>query len=136
MDADARTRIIQLFEKHRAAPGAPYDEGHFLDFLLRDPKKERAVYNSFSGLRRFNAFLDEVQYELGVCFSLDDRDANYRRGCRSSNRCAVAKEHRLGAYCNRRHCPCTRYVVLLVRLEGEGLPRKASSSNRGSQLKR
>jgi hypothetical protein len=77
MDADARTRIMQLFEKHRAAPGAPYDEGHFLDFLLRDPKKERAVYNSFRGLRRFNAFLDEVQYELGVCFSLDDRDANY-----------------------------------------------------------
>jgi hypothetical protein len=77
MSADVRVRVLQIFEKHRATPGAPYDESHFLDFLLAEPKNERALYNSFRGLRRFNAFLDEVQYELRVCFSLEDRDANY-----------------------------------------------------------
>lgn len=72
-----RTKVIELFEKHRATPGAPCDEQHFLDFLLPSPKKERAVYNSFRGLRRFNAFVDEVQLVFGICFSLKDRDANY-----------------------------------------------------------
>ena len=77
MDASARTRVTQLFEKYRATPGAPYDEAHFLDFLLANPKGNGAVSNSFRGLRRFNAFLDDVQYEFGICFSLEDRDANY-----------------------------------------------------------
>ena len=72
-----RDRVLALFEKHRAAPGTPYDELHFLDFLLAKPKKKGAVYNSFGGLRRFNAFLDELQYELAICFSLKDREANY-----------------------------------------------------------
>jgi hypothetical protein len=73
----AQDRIIQLFEKHRATPAAPYDESHFLDFLVAEPAHERAVYNSFRGLRRFNAFIDDVQLEFAVCFSTEDRDANY-----------------------------------------------------------
>lgn len=77
MDARARDRIIELFEKHRATPGAPYDDDHFLDFLLANPKSRRAVYNSFRGLRRFNAFVDEVQFEFAVCLSMEDREANY-----------------------------------------------------------
>jgi len=72
-----RERILALFEKHRAAPGTPYDESHFLDFLMSKPKGKGAVYNSFRGLRRFNAFLDEVQYEFAICFSIKDREANY-----------------------------------------------------------
>jgi hypothetical protein len=72
-----RTKVIELFEKHRAAPGAPYDEEHFLDFLLVTPKKARAIYDSFSGLRRYNAFVDDVQLEFAICFSLKDRESNY-----------------------------------------------------------
>jgi hypothetical protein len=70
-------KIVELFERNRATPGAPYDEQHFLDFLLPAPRRPRAVYNSFRGLRRFNAFIDEVQLEFAICFSLKDRDANY-----------------------------------------------------------
>lgn len=77
METDARHKIIELFEKHRATPGAPYDEAHFLDFLLANPPSRRAVYNRFDGLRRLNAFIDEVQYEFAVCLSMNDRDANY-----------------------------------------------------------
>jgi hypothetical protein len=72
-----RDKVLAIFEKHRFAPGAPYDDGYFLDFLLPDPKKKGALYDSFRGLRRFNAFLDEVQYEFAICFSMEDRDANY-----------------------------------------------------------
>jgi hypothetical protein len=74
---DARIRILELFEKHRAVPGSPFDEAHFLDFLLAKPSGRDAVRNSFRGLRRFNAFIEEVQYEFGVCFSLHDCEANY-----------------------------------------------------------
>jgi hypothetical protein len=72
-----RDKVLAIFEKHRFAPGAPYDDGYFLDFLLPEPKKRGALYDSFRGLRRFNAFLDEVQYEFAICFSVEDRDANY-----------------------------------------------------------
>lgn len=72
-----RDKVLEIFEKRRRAPGAPYDEAHFLDFLLQNPKKKRAVYNSFRGLRRFNAFIDEVQSEFAICFSMKDREANY-----------------------------------------------------------
>lgn len=77
MDAHARKKIVELFEKHRATPGAPYDDAHFLDFLLANPKSKGAVYNNFRGVWRFNAFVDDVQYEFAVCLSVKDRDANY-----------------------------------------------------------
>lgn len=72
-----RTRVLELFEQCRAAPGTQFDEAHFLDYLLPNPKGRHAVYNSFSGLRRFNRFIDAVQLEYSICFSLKDREANY-----------------------------------------------------------
>ena len=72
-----KERVLALFEKHRASPGAPFEADHFLDFLLPGTVNDRAVYNSFRGLRRFNAFLDELQLEFAICFSLKDREANY-----------------------------------------------------------
>lgn len=72
-----KEKVLALFEKHRALPGAPYDAEHFLDFLLPGPVTDRAVYDSFRGLKRLNAFWDELQLELAVCFSVKDRDANY-----------------------------------------------------------
>jgi hypothetical protein len=72
-----RAKIVELFEKHRAAPGAPFEEQRFIEFLLADPKKPRAVYDSFRGLRRFNAFIYDVQLEFAICFSQKDREANY-----------------------------------------------------------
>jgi hypothetical protein len=74
---DHRARVLELFEKHRATPGAPYDETHFLDYLLPAPKAKRAVHNSFRGLRRYNAFIDDVQYEFAICFSMKDHEASY-----------------------------------------------------------
>jgi hypothetical protein len=72
-----RDQIVTAFESHREAPGMPYSEEHFLDYLLERPSKKGYVRNSFSGLRRFNAFIDQVQLELSICFSLKDREANY-----------------------------------------------------------
>lgn len=72
-----RERIVTLFEKHRATPGAPYDDGDFMNFLLAEPKRRRAVLEGVQALRRFNAFMDDVQFELGIYFPTPDRTANY-----------------------------------------------------------
>lgn len=77
MVGPTRQRILELFEKHRASPGAEFREEHFLDFLLANPSGKGAVHNSFRGLRRFNRFINEVQYEFGVCFSLTDFESTY-----------------------------------------------------------
>lgn len=74
--ASVRQRILELFEKHRATPGAPFEETHFLDFLLPNPAQKRAVYDSFKGVRRLNAFLDDVQDDFAVCLSIADRTDN------------------------------------------------------------
>ena len=72
-----KDRIIVIFEAHRKEPGASYDPDHFLDYLLAQPKRKYAVYNSFTGLRRFNAFVDQVQLEYSVYLSQKDRESNY-----------------------------------------------------------
>jgi hypothetical protein len=79
MDAQVRTKVMELFEMHRAVPGVSLEEHRFLDYLLPAPApaKKGALRDSLRGLRRFNAFIDAVQLEFGVCFSLADRDADY-----------------------------------------------------------
>jgi uncharacterized membrane protein YcjF (UPF0283 family) len=75
--AAARRRIEALFEKHRVTPGAPYDELHFMDFLLAERQGRRAVADGFRASRRFNAFIEDVQYEFAICFSAHDRHAHH-----------------------------------------------------------
>jgi hypothetical protein len=72
-----RERILALFEAHRETPGAKYDESRFLDFLLAEPARNRAVYESRAGLRRFNDFVDQLQLEYSIHLSQKDRDAHY-----------------------------------------------------------
>ncbi len=76
MASDICQEVLHILEQHRAAKGAPLDESHFLDYLLADPKSRRAVYNSFKGLRRYNAFINDIQLHFGICFSRADFDAN------------------------------------------------------------
>jgi len=75
-EAWVRKRVVALFEKHRAMPGAPYEEARFKDFMLAETQGRRAVLEGFSAMRRLNAFIDDVQYEFAVCCSIQDRRAN------------------------------------------------------------
>jgi hypothetical protein len=72
-----RERVLVIFEEHRETPGAAFDEAHFLDFLLAAPEKKRAVYESVAGMKRLDAFLDQIQLEYSICFSHAERGANY-----------------------------------------------------------
>jgi hypothetical protein len=77
MPALDRKAVLDIFERHRASPGTPLDESHFLDFLAANPKGTGVIRNSFSGLRRYNAFIDDVQIQFNVCLSVKDFNANY-----------------------------------------------------------
>ena len=72
-----RERIATIFAAHRMTPAAPYDDSHFLDFLIDNPASKRAVYETIAGMQRFNAFLHQVQLEYSVHFSKLDRSAHY-----------------------------------------------------------
>jgi hypothetical protein len=74
---NSRSRVLFHFESCRAAPGTPFEEERFLDYLIANPSSERAAYNSFSGLRRLNRFIDKIQIEFAICFSMNDRNENY-----------------------------------------------------------
>jgi len=76
-ESPTRNAIILAFDKHRAQPNTPFDDSRFLDFLIAKPGEKGCVRNSFRGLRRLNAFLNEIQYDYGVCFSLKDRETVY-----------------------------------------------------------
>lgn len=77
MPSPDREAVLAIFERHRAASGVPFDESHFLDYLLAQPKRKGAVHNGFTGLRRYNAFIEEVQLHFGICFSVQDFEATY-----------------------------------------------------------
>jgi hypothetical protein len=40
MSVAIRDVVLELFQQHRATPGAPFDESHFTDFLLAYPKRK------------------------------------------------------------------------------------------------
>ncbi|MBN8280648.1 MAG: hypothetical protein J0M16_08580 [Gammaproteobacteria bacterium] len=67
-----REQVLLTLERHRATPGAPLDESHFLDHLLANPAGRGAVRNSFEGKRRFNRFIDDIELDAGICFSQAD----------------------------------------------------------------
>jgi len=77
MSKDVKQKILEIFDRHRKDPSEDFDESHFIDFLQASPKFKGSIRNSFSGLKRFNSFWDEVQLEFSICFKLSDREKIY-----------------------------------------------------------
>lgn len=69
--------VLEIFNRHRQKSGTPFDESHFLDYLLVSPRGKRSVHKSFRGLRRYNAFIMEIQMHFSVYFSMKDFERNY-----------------------------------------------------------
>ncbi len=72
-----RDEVLESFEKNRKEPGTPFEEDHFIDYLIANPKYKGAIHNSFEGKRRFFKFWNQIQLDQGICFSFKDRDKNY-----------------------------------------------------------
>jgi hypothetical protein len=118
-----RQSVLQIFERHRASPGAVYDESHFLDYLIVDPKHVGAIRNSFQGLRRYNAFIQETQLQYSVCFSRADFNANYSVDAFGSriNKLQSSPRGSIASLRNQRRAGFGWHAVVLSNLLGLSL---------------
>ena len=76
-DADVRLRLLTIFGECRQKPDARFDELRFLNYLTEPPTEDGQVKSSFAGNRRFVRFINNVQTEFSVCFSMKDWETNF-----------------------------------------------------------
>lgn len=75
IEDSTREKVLEIFTRHRVSPNAPFDEDHFMDFFLVNPRRKKGLTSgTFTGLRRRNRFLEEVEQEFLVCFGTKDLD--------------------------------------------------------------
>ena len=87
---ELRNVILGIFERARQSPNAPYEPERLLAFLTEPPaQKGRRVADTFAGRRRFVRFMNTVQLELRVCFTLDEWERGF--GLDEMMRLAAAK---------------------------------------------
>jgi len=51
-----------------------FDESHFLDYLTYPPKNKGQIKNSFKGVKKYYRFMDSLEIEFSICFTLSDLD--------------------------------------------------------------
>ncbi len=76
-DTEVKEKILILFQNDRQRPNTFFDESHFLDFLTYPPHKKNSIKNSFKGVRKYYRFMDKLELEFEICFSLPDLDKYY-----------------------------------------------------------
>ncbi|GAB2503491.1 hypothetical protein [Algoriphagus taiwanensis] len=74
---EVREKILDLFNKERQIPNGEFNESHFLDFLTNPPHHKDTIKNSFRGVRRYYRFMDAIELEFAICFTLSDLDKYY-----------------------------------------------------------
>ncbi|HET6777632.1 MAG TPA: hypothetical protein VFH26_01960 [Gemmatimonadales bacterium] len=73
-----RKRLLSIFEQVRQSPGAPYEPERLLAFLTDPPAPEgRRVADSFAGRRRVVRFMNAIQLESGICFTVKEWDRGF-----------------------------------------------------------
>ncbi|UOE39148.1 hypothetical protein [Chryseobacterium oryzae] len=70
-------KILELFNKKREKANTKFDESHFLDYLTFPPKNKGQIKNSFKGVRKYYRFMDSLEIEFSICFTLSDLDNPY-----------------------------------------------------------
>ena len=76
-DTDVRTGVLNIYAECRQAPGADFDEGRFLAYLVEPPARSGEIQDSFASNRRFVRFMNRVQTEFSVYFSMKDWETNF-----------------------------------------------------------
>ncbi len=74
MEVEIKERILKVFSEKRERSDASFEEFYFLDYLTFPPKDKGTIKNSFIGVRRFYRFMDSLELEFGICFTLSDLD--------------------------------------------------------------
>jgi hypothetical protein len=76
-EIQVKTKILEIFQQERQKPDASFDESHFLDFLTFPPHGKDNIQNSFKGVKKYHQFMDKLELEFEICFTLSDRDRGY-----------------------------------------------------------
>lgn len=76
-EIEIRSKILDLFNKVRQRPNTDFNELHFLDFLSNPPRPKDTIKNSFKGARQYYRFMDSLELEFAICFTLSDLDKYY-----------------------------------------------------------
>lgn len=77
IENEIEEKILKIFNEKREKPNTSFDESHFLDYLTFPPKNKGQIKNSFKGVRRFYRFMDSLELEFSICFTLSDLDNPY-----------------------------------------------------------
>ncbi len=124
--------ILGVFEKARQRPNTPYEPERLLAFLTDPPlPKGRRVADTFAGRRRFVRFMNALQLELGVCFTLDEWERGFglddlvrlaeAKTARPSQGLRLAKQRLAEARGRRTADPIKFGILTLPLLMGAGL---------------
>ena len=76
-EQEVRNRILEIFKSERSNSTADYNESHFMDFLTNPAHGKNTIKNSFKGVKKYYRFMDKLELEFGICFSLSDLDKYY-----------------------------------------------------------
>lgn len=76
-ETDIKDAILRIFNEERQKPNADFSGSHFLDFLTFPAHSKNTIKNSFRGVRRYYRFMNKLELEFGICFTLPDLDKYY-----------------------------------------------------------
>ena len=76
-ELEIKDKILEIFNSERKNPSADFNESHFMDFLTYPAHPKNTIKNSFKGVRKYYRFMDKLELEFGICFSLQDLDKYY-----------------------------------------------------------
>ncbi|MFK8281353.1 hypothetical protein [Capnocytophaga cynodegmi] len=76
-ETDLKEQILKIFSLCRKKANAPFEESHFMDFLLFPPSKKGQIRNSFRGANKHGNFMRKIELEFGICFTLSDYDTTF-----------------------------------------------------------
>ena len=76
-EKEIKDKILEVFKSQRKNPTAEFDDSHFMDYLTFPAHPKNTIKNSFRGVRKYYRFMDKLELEFGICFSLQDLDKYY-----------------------------------------------------------
>jgi len=76
-ESEIKDKILEQFNNSRQNPDAYFAESHFLDYLTFPEHRKDSVKNSFKGVRAYYRFMNVLELEFGICFTLPDLDRYY-----------------------------------------------------------
>lgn len=76
-EKEIKNKILEIFKSERSNPSAEFNESHFMDFLTNPAHPKNTIKNSFKGVRKYYRFMDKLEIEFRICFSLSDLDEYY-----------------------------------------------------------